>query len=264
MRKVITGILCLSMVFALGISVSAAPTISGEVEIGVVEGRTDKLETGIDFQGKLAPQFQYDLRLESDTDDYIDNSVNIGEASLTYINDLGQVKFGKFAYNPSVMDMMDEENLREMNGNSIVKLSTEFGETGISAAVGYQISAGNGFDEGAYQAEVDYKFLDNYKIGLNYQDLNDGSDAGVVFQIEAQPLEFLKLYGEIGNATGTDDNRTLLGVLATYEQLSACGEYNTDSDEWAAKIGYQVTDNLKAEYQHNSDSDNEARVSYIF
>lgn len=261
MKKFMAGIISLIMVFAVAITVSAAPNVSGKVEIEVDNERQSNLKTEVDFSGQLNESLDYNFELQGDTVGTT-NPVIVDEASLTYTNELGQIQFGRFSYNTSVMDIMDTANVRTMKDNAAIKASTNIGEN-MYAAIGYQIAEGNGFAEGAYQAEFDYS-LPMITLGVNYQNFNDDSEAGLVWQAEVQPFDFLTVYGEYGNKTGTEDDQALVGAVAKHDSLGVRGEYNMETEDWAAKVGYNVTNNLLAEYQYNSNETSDFTVIYKF
>lgn len=262
MKKFIAPILTLTMVFSTAIAVSAAPNISGEVDYKLTE-HTSALETEIKMDGKLDTNIDYNVTLESDLIDL----VQVDEASLTYKSDLVDVQVGQFGNNPSVMDMMDGANFHEMKAPIAVNISPNLGEN-INLEIGFQpYETVGGFgqvvaDNGAYQVELDYK-MSMVTVGLNYQDLKTG-DAALVLQVEAQPTESVTIYGEYGNPVNSSDEQALIGAAYTQDKLSVRGEYNLDNDDWAAKVGYNVTRNISAEFETDSADFNQLTLGYTF
>jgi len=263
MKKFIAPILTLTMVFSTAIAVSAAPAISGEVEYKLTE-HASALETEISMDGKLNTNIDYNLTLESDLMDL----VQVDEASLTYKSDLVTVQVGQFGNNPSVMDMMDGANFHEMKAPFAVNISPNLGEK-INLEIGVQSYETVGdlgqveADNGAYQIELDYKISPMITVGVNYQDLKTG-DAALVWQVEAQPTESVTIYGEYGNPVNTSDEQALIGAAYTQDKVSVRGEYNLDNDDWAAKVGYNVTKNISAEFKTNSADFNQLTLGYTF
>lgn len=261
MKKLIVSILSLTLAFSAAITVSAAPNVSGDVSYEFRDDHTNGLEANIYFDGQLNNNIDYNVTLNKDEVD-MNEPVRIDEASFTYTNDLFQVQMGQFAYNPTVMDIMDEANFHEMKAPFAVKVTPNLGEK-VHVALGFQPYAQDNFDEGAFQAEVDYK-LAMVTLGVNYQDLQDGSDAGVVWQVEADPTENIKIYGEYGNKAGTDLDQGLIGAALATEKFGVRGEYNFESEVWAAKVGYNVTENIVTEFETDSDENNQLKVKYMF
>lgn len=268
MKRFITVALAASMVFAFGVcGIAAAPEISGSAEISLVQGNEDEVEAEVALNGKLEKNFEYNLAVECNTEDNGDTVTSFSEVSLAYVGEAFGVKFGKFAHNPTIMDMLDEDHLAEMDSEGLLQVTAELGK--FSTTLTYQAAdntANGPFDKNSFQIEADYNILEGYTIGLNYQDFNDvaDSDAGLTFQFEAQPVEFFTLYGEIGNVTGTDDDQALGGFLATYKEFSLRGEHNFDTDVSAARVAYQLAEGLSVQYEYNSDDLNKASVSYEF
>ncbi|GEM_PF-786854 len=264
MKKIIAPILTLTMVFSTAIAVSAAPVVSGEVEYKITE-HTNVLETEISLDGKLDTNIDYNVTLNSDFVDLL----QVDEASLTYKNDLFSVQVGQFGNNPSVMDMMDGANFHEMKAPLAVNISPNLGEK-INLEIGvqpYETLDGMGqvvADNGAYQIELDYNITPMVTVGVNYQDLKTGGDAALVWQVEAKPIDSVTIYGEYGNPVNSSEEQALIGAAYTQEKFSVRGEYNVDSEDWAAKVGYNVTKNISAEFQTDSADFNQLTLQYTF
>lgn len=261
MKKLIVSILSLTLVLSAAITVSAAPNVSGDVSYELRDDHTNGLEANIYLDGQLNNNIDYNVTLNKD-EATMEEPVRLDEASFTYTNDLFQVQMGQFAYNPTVMDIMDTTNFHEMKAPFAVKVTPNLGEN-IHVALGYQPYAEGVFEEGAFQAEADYK-LAMVTLGVNYQDLQDDSDAGLVWQVEAEPTENVKIYGEYGNQAGTDVDQGLIGAALAKEKFGVRGEYNFDSEVWAAKVGYNVTENILTEFQTDSDENSQLKVKYTF
>jgi hypothetical protein len=265
MKKFIAPILSLSLVFATALSASAAPIVSGEVDYTLDIYNTSNLEATINFDGKLSNAIDYKVSLDKDST-FTDTAISVDEASLTYSNKVGQVQIGQFAYNPTVMDMMDTKadggNLVEMKDTFAVKVTPNLGEN-LHFALGFQPNDDETFESEGFQAELDYKFS-KVTVGVNYQNLHDGNEAGLVWQVEAQPIESLKIYGEYGNQVGTENDQALIGAAFNQNKFGVRGEYNMDSEAWAAKVNYDMTKNISAEFQTNSEEEQQVQLSYTF
>lgn len=267
MKKLIASILGLTLVLSAAIAVSAAPNVSGEVAYKInFQDSADLLQTDVDLAGSLNANTNYKIVLEK-ADSDISNPVSIDEASFTYKNDLGEIEAGYFEYNPTVMDMMDTRSLDEMKAPVAVKITPNLGEK-LNVSVGFQPREEGNFGAGSYQVEADYNF--NFAtVGLNYQNRKD-DEAGLVWQVTAQPLDNLKVYGEFGEEVGSDDQAALVGALLTVDKLSVRGEFDledestADGNGWAAKVGYNFTPNMLAEFQTGSDETSQMRVKYTF
>lgn len=262
MKKFIAPLLTLTMVFSTAIAVSAAPNVSGSVSYKMTDDHTSNLETKVNFGGQLNANTDYLVTLKKSDSTATFDQVYIDEASLTNTNKFGQIQFGQFKYNPTVMDIMDTTNFEEMKTAVAVKITPNLGEN-LHFAVGYQPNADGAFGQDAVQAELDYKFS-VVTLGVNYQDLNQGGDAGLVWQAEIQPVEYLKIYGEYGNKAGSDDDQGLVGALLTNGKLGVRGEYNTDNDDWGAKLTYNITNNISTEFEALNGDYNELNVKYTF
>lgn len=268
MKKIIASILGLSMVFTAAIAVSAAPTVSGEVVYKAnFENKTpaDKnlLEGKVNFGGQLDSKTDYKLTLKKG-DSLMTEPIMIDEASFTHKFDAATVQAGFFGYNPTVMDIMDNST-KEMKAPFAVKVMPNLGEN-LKVAVGVLPRENDSATLGdwAYQLEADY-VMDTVSLGVNYQnDRIAGNDAGLTFQVTAQPVKNVQVYGEFGQATGGADVSKIGGVYSN-EKISLRGEYDMeDGNNWAAKAGYKFTSNISGEFETNKAEAHQARLKYTF
>lgn len=279
MKKLVTSIVTLSLVLSTAVAVSAAPNVNGNVVYGIDKDNAG-IEAVINFDGQLGQNLDYHTQIKKGMDK-IGNEltdptygINLEEASFTYKNQLADVTVGKFAFNPSVMTIMDNST-EEMNAPLAVKIAPKLGKN-INLALGFQPRQ-NGIDsefkDNAYQVEADYNF-GVASIGVNYQKLDSDQDGALVWQATAQPLKNLNIYGEIGK-DNNDQDVAKVGALFTMNKFYARGEYDTEATDsqskWATRIGYNFTNNLSTEVRSWAESEdegveqyNQVRVNYTF
>ena len=295
MKKLVTSVVTFALVLSTAVAVSAAPNVNGSVTYGI-DKDNDGLQGVINFDGQLSPSLDYHTQLKSamDTDpNSTDNmstsdkllgnenlqDITLKGASFTYKNKLADVTVGKFAYNPTVMTIMDTSTY-EMNAPLAVKIAPKVGKN-IDLAFGFQPrqdSNDPAFGDNAYQVEAGYNF-GIASVGVNYQKLDSDHDGALVWQASAQPLKNLNVYGEVGKENGDayNDQKDVakIGALFTMDKFYARGEYNdkaTDLEsKWATRIGYNFTNNLSAEVRSWAKSENkvydqynQVRVNYNF
>ncbi len=274
MKKLFATVLSLTLVFSTAMAVSAAPVVSGEVSYGIDEDN-DGYEAIINFDGQLQSNLDYHAQLKKDMntigtalDPTVTDTPSLNELSFTYKSNLMDVRVGKFDYNPSVMTIMDDSTL-EMNAPLAIKVSPKITEN-LNLSLGYLPKEEGDFQDNSYQVEADYN-LGIASVGVNYQKSNDDQDGALVWQVEAQPFEALKLYGEVGKGTQEEDIAKV-GALVTMNKFYVRGEYDTEAlagnAEWATRVGYNFTNNLSTELRswggNDTDQYNQLRVKYVF
>lgn len=259
------------------------PEVSGEVELMVGSEHRSYAKAELNFDGKLLnDNFEYLVSIEVDTETRTQDNpttVMLNEAAFLYnLDKFVNVKIGKFKYNPSVMDMLDTVNTKEMNAINKVSLDAEH----VYFAVGYQHTESTTrendgtivyFGDGSYQVELDW-IMKHFRIGVNYQDAREGRaavgvnfiDPGLIYQFEIMPCDSWKLYGEYGNPTGydKDDQRFLGGILITYQKASLRYERDCETDYSIGKIGYDFTPNILLELQADSEDVVDVLLTYRF
>ncbi len=286
MKKLLVSLLTLSLVFAVVASVSAAaPVVTGKLAFETYENADP---TGLQqwgdvrffFNGDIDETTNYSVALQ-----YTSNGTfKVREAFATYKTGVGNVSFGKIRVIPTIADLTD--GIAPNFGDGItsapfvlkygydVNETTNLGLTVVAGQNGDSSSTGtykNGtvvndsFTEaGAFVAEAHTK-VSIFNLGANYQYEGKG-DAGYAVQVSTSLFDSLNLWAEAGKladkSKALSDDQTeayLFGFSYTIGKVTfeAEKQFNDDAilyggNQWGAKIGYALTDNVSIEYLRSS------------
>jgi hypothetical protein len=276
MRKIFVVLFTFTLVLAVSASAWAAdngPTIGGRLAYeNYGDTGESLLDTRISVSGNLDEITAYSITVQNvdantvpdntTPDGTIDNSLDtsIREAYITTKTGFGTFQFGKFRYNPDIMDTLGD--FYTIVAPFGAKYSCTIGKnTNFAAGViakDYDKPTTNSstthYDAGAYNVEFHQnKILGNVNLGLAYQDIGYGVPEWAV-QLDSQLIKELKLYFEYDRPlakTDNDENRDArnynYGGLLTLDKFYFIGERECTNGYYVLKAGYNFTGHIAVE-----------------
>ena len=274
MKKIFVFLLAFTLLFAASFSAFAdasGPTFGCKLQYeNYGDTGESLLDTRISMNGSFDDTTTYSITLQNidantvpeNTDDGESNSLatNIREAYITAKTGFGTFQFGKFRYNPDIMDTLGD--FTSIVAPFGVKYSYSLGEnTTFAAGViakdydkPVTDTIKSHYDAGAYTVEFHQNQIGGLiNLGLAYQDIGYGVPEWAV-QLDAQVIKEIKLYFEYDRPLAKTDNKENrdarnynYGGQLTLDKFYFIGERECSNGYYVLKAGYNFTDHVAVE-----------------
>lgn len=276
MKKIVASILTLTLVLTAAIAVSAAPNVTGKVttSLSMQKPGQDATKVEVNLNGKVDSNVDYGMTLRKDNQPVNSDPQTIlfDQAYFTVNDKMGTVQIGRFQNNPTIMgddrDLMYYHSLQNIEAPLVFKVTPNMGKD-IDLSGSFMPRSQTVINEdgksvaegaGAYQISADYK-LPMATVGFTYQQLKvPGKAAGLVWQFQVQPVNYLKIDAEVGKESLTNNNAAVVGATFTAGKIAVRGEYDmkdenvlaSNTQSWMGKVTYNFSKNLFADIKTGS------------